>query len=189
MEERVEEQGMKEQEDRKIVELLTKHHYVLRSYLAVAVGDHAEAEDLFQEVSLTVWERRADFRPGTDFRAWLLTVARHRVLAYHKKRRSGAMVANPEVLESLAEASCRFFRDADQSYIDARKRALRTCMGKLKGQARRVLEYRYEPSMSVDGIAQQLGVTVQRVYGILKRARAALRRCVSSELKRDEVTA
>ena len=42
----------------------------------------AEADDLLQEVFLVVTEKAEEFRPGTDFLAWVRKVARYKVLEH-----------------------------------------------------------------------------------------------------------
>ena len=173
-----------EDSSRRMMQNLSRHHYAIRSYLTVAVGDHHDAEDLYQDVTMTIWERRADFRPGTNFCAWALTVARNRVLAYHKKRRAKPAATDPRVLDRLMDATQKLFEHTD---VAERKRALRACLERLSDRAQAALESRYQRTEPLEQVARRMGRSLQGYYATIKRARAALRDCVQRTLDRPEV--
>jgi RNA polymerase sigma-70 factor len=158
---------------------LAQYSVAVRSYLAAAAGDYHDAEDLFQDVSMTVWENRGSFRPGTDFCAWALAIARNRFLAHHKRCRGSTALMDPQALERLAEATRRIVERTD---VSARKRALRECFESLSDAARLALADRYRRLEPAEVAAARLGRTLSAYYSYLKRIRAALRRCVDGKL-------
>ena len=56
-------------------------------YLLSRVGDPDEAEDLTAHVFLQALEGLARFKPGSNFPAWLFTIARRRVADFYRKRK------------------------------------------------------------------------------------------------------
>lgn len=47
----------------------------------------SDAEDVMQSTFLRVWEHAAQYRPGTDAQAWVLTIARNLALAMVRTRK------------------------------------------------------------------------------------------------------
>lgn len=66
--------------------LLDDHRDRVWAYAAAAVGpDHAD--DVFQETFLAALAAYPGLRPGSDARAWVLTIARHKAIDHHRARR------------------------------------------------------------------------------------------------------
>src|SRR5690606_2489848 len=75
----------------------------LREYIAGLLGGAEGTEDLLQDTNLFLWERRSDYTPGTNFRAWAMRVAWFKVKAELRDRsRSGQVVFSEAILEQLA---------------------------------------------------------------------------------------
>ena len=53
--------------------------------LAASVGPH-DAEDCFQETFLSALRAYPRLRPGSDLRAWVLTIAHRKALDTHRRR-------------------------------------------------------------------------------------------------------
>jgi RNA polymerase sigma-70 factor (ECF subfamily) len=58
----------------------------LRAFARRLSGDRDSAEDLAQETLAKAWRHRHSFRPGTNLRAWLFTIARNEF--YSSRRRA-----------------------------------------------------------------------------------------------------
>jgi RNA polymerase sigma-70 factor (ECF subfamily) len=58
---------------------------VLRSFARGLCGDAAGGDDLAQDALLKAWQHRAQFRTGTNFKGWLLKIARNHF--YSQRRR------------------------------------------------------------------------------------------------------
>lgn len=160
----------------RVTQLLMKHRMELYGYLLAAVRNPHDAEDLLQDVSLAASTSWAQYQPGSSFTAWAREIARRRVLDFARRRGRRAALLEPEVLESLDQASVRL--EAEQS-IDPHRDALRACLTKVDGDARKVLELRYGEKQDVSKIARLVGRTVQAAYAILKRTKELLRDCVA----------
>lgn len=163
----------------RVTQLLMKHRMELYAYLMAAVRNPHDAEDLLQDVSLAASTSWAQYQPGTPFTAWAREIARRRVLDFAKRRNRRAALLEPEVLERLDQASVRL--EAEQP-IDPHRDALRACLTKVDGDARRVLELRYGEKHEVSKIARLIGRTVQASYAILKRTKEMLRDCVARRI-------
>jgi RNA polymerase sigma-70 factor (ECF subfamily) len=58
---------------------------VLRSFARGLCGDAAAGDDLAQDALLKAWQHRAQFQAGTNFKGWLLKIARNHF--YSQRRR------------------------------------------------------------------------------------------------------
>ena len=78
-----------DQEDpmREFVRELTEHQAALRAFVGYLMSGTKDVADIVQEVNLLLWEKRKQFRPGTNFRAWSFTVARYLVLENRRRLR------------------------------------------------------------------------------------------------------
>ena len=67
------------------ITLLTGYQNRLYAYILSMLGDPAAAEDVLQQANLVIWSKADSFEPGSDFEAWVMTIARFEVKAYRTK--------------------------------------------------------------------------------------------------------
>lgn len=152
--------------------------------LVVAMVPHtADAEDVFQTVSTSLWQKFDEFQPGTDFAAWALRFTRYAVLKHYEKlRRRGNLVFDEQLLDTLADDATRAVRQ-----IDRRQEALHGCLKRLPEHARTLLRMRYESGLkSCREVAERLGRSVEGVYKALGRIHEQLLRCIRGALSAEE---
>jgi RNA polymerase sigma-70 factor (ECF subfamily) len=65
-----------------------------------------------------------------------------------------------------------------------RRIALRTCLERVQGRRRQVLEMRYQDNMRVADIASNLGMSADGVSVMLHRIRNVLYECIQKQLAR-----
>jgi RNA polymerase sigma-70 factor (ECF subfamily) len=71
-------------------------------------GDHAEADDILQEASITALRKRDDFTAGTNFAAWMSQIVRLTALNHVKKLSRGAInVADPATIDRADSTAAR----------------------------------------------------------------------------------
>ena len=68
-----------------IARLLMQHRTVLYGYIFACVRNHADAEDILQNVSVAVMESIDQLRDESGFLPWSREIARRRILA-HKRQ-------------------------------------------------------------------------------------------------------
>ncbi len=59
--------------------LIDRHQQALRAFLRTVVSDPSDADDVAQEIFLTVWKHAGAFRGGASVRSWLFAIAWRRV--------------------------------------------------------------------------------------------------------------
>ncbi len=60
---------------------------VLRSFAFSLTKDDEEAHDLFQETAYRAFSNKDKFRPGTNFRAWLMTIMKNIFINNYRRRK------------------------------------------------------------------------------------------------------
>src|SRR5436190_21994443 len=102
-----------------------RHQADLKAFLGSVVRDRSVAEDLFQEVSLVLWQNYATYDPAKPFGAWARGVAVKKVLQGREKSRLLPLAFSPQAIEAVLGAYER--GDAAAPDTDG----LRDCVSKL----------------------------------------------------------
>ena len=83
-------------------ELLRLHTSQVLGYINSLVLNWSDADDLFQETCLVLWQKFDEFQSGTNFLAWALRIADHKVMKFQAKQ-SRRAVFIARLRESLQE--------------------------------------------------------------------------------------
>ncbi len=140
-------------------------------------GNETQAEDLAQETMLKAFRAWHQYRPGTNVRAWLLTILRNTFINEYRKRRRGfsevdvgeieAFTVFPEGQDTDPEG--RFFdRLVDDDVIKA--------IDALPDEFRETLVLSDVEGLAYQEIAEITGVPVGTVKSRIFRARKVLQR-------------
>lgn len=144
----------------------------LKAFLASVLRDRAAVEDLFQETSLVLWQKYAEYDPARSFGAWARGIASNKILQDREKTRRLPLAFSPASIRAILEA----FDRGEAAPGDPGP--LRDCVGKLPERSRRLLALRYEQSLKLGEIARQVGSTLDAVHKTLSRVREALEACL-----------
>ena len=140
-------------------------------------GEPADAEDLVQEALLKAWRGWAGFTPGSNARAWLLTILRNAFVSrWRSRRREGTSVPLDDAEPFLAargngeeDPGGRFF---DQ-LMDAK---VTQAVEALPDEYREAVVLSDLEGLPYAEVAEVLGVPVGTVKSRLFRARRRLQR-------------
>lgn len=150
------------------------------AFISSTVTNFADAEDVLQRVSTIAVTKFDEFSANgelSEFVAWSIAIARFEVLRH---LRDVSTDRHSFVAESLPQLAAAFEEIAPE--CDARREALATCVSKLSGRSREVLEKRYGEGLKTGVIAKLLGLTAGNVSVILNRTYQSLRQCVDTRL-------
>ncbi len=158
------------------VGLLTAHQPDIYLYLRSLVLDPDEASEILQEANLVLWEKRGEFRPDSNFRAWAFQIARYKMLQHQQRRRRACRCFSDALVDELMLQAAESDRRLDD-LIDE----LRRCVAMLSARDRELIAMRYAPRATCRGVAQRIGRPVRWVYKAVARIRKTLIECVSRE--------
>jgi RNA polymerase sigma-70 factor (ECF subfamily) len=135
----------------------------------------ANAEEVVQDVFVTLWEKHASFDPGRGaFRPWLVQVARRRALN-GLRRTKGAETRDPECFE---EMEGDFVGPDEATWLAHRRAVVRAAVDALPEAQRRALSLAFFDELTHEQVAEvlgtRLGTTKTRIRIALKRLAPAL---------------
>ncbi|MBY0528356.1 MAG: sigma-70 family RNA polymerase sigma factor [Gemmataceae bacterium] len=158
--------------------LFLQHADLLRGFLRGLVPQQEAADDIFQELFLTLTAKALDFQLGSNFLAWARAVARLKVFEQYRQLKRSIPLLSAEVLEVLADAA-----PASDGLLMPRYEALQDCLKQVAPRAREMVALRYaDPPLTPRQIARQLSWTANAVRVALARARKFLLECVERRL-------
>lgn len=157
------------------VRLVVGHQAALHAFVLALLPGDPEVDDVVQEVNSAMWQKREEFTVGTNFKAWMFTVARFKVMAVWRDRKRRKVWAMPEeTLNRLIEEAAEVCYDAE----DPRQVALRQCIQQLPTGDRGLILRRYFHGSSLEQVAREVGRKADNLKGSLHRIRLSLRTCV-----------
>jgi RNA polymerase sigma-70 factor, ECF subfamily len=156
------------------IELLNENQSRLFAYLYAHVLNMADAEDLYQQVAMVLWEKFDQFTPGTDFGSWGIRVAELTIKNFLRGKRRSKVLFSDEVMQRIVERQSEITRETTA----ARTEALQSCLSRLPQVDRQLVEQCYGGDYKIKEIAANEGRSAGAVYTALCRIRQALLACI-----------
>ena len=149
-------------------------------YILSLVHNPDDAYDVFQETSVTLWEKYDQFDASRSFGAWACGVARLKVLEHFKsnKRPRDRAAFSESLIDALTAIQNR------ETEIEvARRDALSHCLKQVPQRQRDLLLRCYGGKHSVREVAEELKRTTHSVYSSLRHLRVKLLMCMDQRLE------
>jgi RNA polymerase sigma-70 factor, ECF subfamily len=159
--------------------LFVRYQARIYGYIRSMVVHRTDAEDLLQETASVLWRKFDEFRPGTDFLAWALQVARYQVLYFRQRRKRDVLQFSDRFVEVMISDTV-----AEAARLGDLQELLDGCLDKLPQTDRDLFELRYQSDLPTRALAEQLGRPSSTVYNALNRIRRAVVQCVEQALRR-----
>jgi RNA polymerase sigma-70 factor (ECF subfamily) len=169
-----------------VQQLFVQHQQQLRAFVMGLAPDFATADDAIQETFLEVSRKAAEFAMGSNFQAWVRSIAKFKVLSATRDRQRAAARLAADVIEALAASAPD---DLDAARHESQVQQLRACLDRLAPAARELVRLRYFGEHLPEAIAQLRAQSVNAINVTLARARAALRDCMDRAQHRRDLQA
>lgn len=140
-----------------------------------------DAEDLVQQIAEEVAERFDEYDPQRPFEAWVIWLAKHRVIDHFRRLRRDRLVFDDDLIQRVAEIHTK--RSAPG--IADHGEALEHCLDQLPAKSRRLLNQRYVDNLTPTQIAERAGSTSGSIRVQLHRLRDLLAECVRRRVARE----
>ena len=147
---------------------------------AALLRDRDATENLVQQVFVDAYFHLDQYAQGTDFGAWIRTVARNRLRKELRTagREDRRLATYRERLAERLTAEAGGARDDSEAYVAA----LRGCRQALPSRDAQLVKLRYEKGLSFEEIAEQQGQSPEAVQRMISRIRFRLRDCIQNKL-------
>jgi RNA polymerase sigma-70 factor (ECF subfamily) len=154
----------------------------LMRYIFTLVRNVDDAQDVFQQTCIAMWEGFDQYDPDRSFVAWAYGVARFKSYNFLKQHRRYRARFSDEFAQRIAEAQVRPLSDA----IGARQTALPGCVNQLPPSQRDLLMRCYGEGRRVAEVAASLGRSVCGVHHSLRSIREKLMECIERTVREGE---
>ena len=162
-------------------QLYEEHFDKIYRYVALRIGDRAEAEDITQQVFLKALQSIASFRwKGIPFSAWLFRIAHNQVVDYLRKKTKQATVPIDESTVSSSN---------DPQLLTEQKlniEQLLSAAERLTEAQREVISLRFAGELPISQVAVIMGKSEGAVKALQHSAIVALRKVLSAEFKNSD---
>jgi RNA polymerase sigma-70 factor (ECF subfamily) len=166
--------------DELFFQLFMTYQRNIYAFLLSSVHNYNDANDLLQETATVMWRKFDEFRPGSSFLAWGITIAHHLVLKFFNEHKRSRIQFDDALLQELADTTMEEMKN-----VNALTDALRHCFQKLSEANQKLLRLRYQEGMTIKAIASFLGKPVFGMYKAFARLQDALQVCIENVLRRE----
>lgn len=150
------------------------------AYIHSLVRNIHDTDDLFQQTSLVLWRKFADFDREKSFFSWACGIARLEV-ANHTRKQANYFKFRDSLQSLLIQSQLEVTDDE----MDDRRDALSRCLQKLSKEDQNLLHRCYENEGTITETANLMGRSPHSVYNTLRRIRQALFECIEKSIARD----
>jgi RNA polymerase sigma-70 factor (ECF subfamily) len=153
----------------------------LRAWLAVHAPPGVDVDEVAQRSFVTTFTRLGDYELGTNFAAWLFTIARFQLKTEVTRLRRLAdyhVRYAPDLLQRELER-----RGSEPPEIqETRLEHLQTCLGQLGEELYRFIRWRYVEEIPLEEMAARSGRSVAAVKKQLWKLRRKLHACIEARM-------
>ena len=149
----------------------------VRAYVGVSVRGFHDAEDVVQQIALTVARRFDEYDASRPFLAWALWLAKSAIIDHYRRQARVQKLFSEGLLDRLAAALVN-----QQAEMPSRQAALERCLERLPEKSRRLLTLRYAEDASLGEVAAAVQSTAGAVRVMLFRIRNLLSHCIEEQL-------
>lgn len=166
--------------NREFVRLVLQAEPRLYAWIRAQIPHRADAEEVLQETVTILWSKFSEFRAGTNFLSWALSVAYFEVRQHHRKQAQERRLFSEAFLELVARTA-----DGMSDELADLRDALAACLEKLNAADRDVVHRCYTAGSTVGGVAAELNRPYDTVKSVLRRSRRSLYECIRRTLDRE----
>lgn len=160
--------------------LVREYGLSLRSFVHSRIHHSDDAEDVAQETFIAAFKSLKDFEQGRDFGAWLIGIARHRILE-HLRARGRRLSAMERFQTEVTQRVETELSKCQTSQTDDRLERLLECIERLPAKLKQVV--RAHLSMTrIPRLAEEMKTTPGNIYTLQWRANRLLRECMEKPL-------
>jgi RNA polymerase sigma-70 factor (ECF subfamily) len=167
-------------------ELVERYKNVVFSVVYRILGQYQEAEDVSQEVFITVYEKIHLFDSSRKFGPWINRIAINTCVTYLRKNRKVITLSFDETVGKQYEHPYRVTYEDDPELVFEKaelKQEIDSALMELSESYRLIIIMRFRMELSNQEIADYMGISKENVEVKVHRARKALRKIILRKWK------
>jgi RNA polymerase sigma-70 factor, ECF subfamily len=163
-------------------ELYSRYSTSVYSLARFMLRQEALAEEASQDIFLNIWLKASSYKPERgEPRAWIMSVAHHKVVDIIRSRRRNINMTDPKDYETLDLLPSGQMSTADEAELNLERERIRRALTILPEAQREVIVLAYFHGLSQSEIAERLG---QPLGTVKTRVRLAMQK-LRAELEED----
>ena len=158
----------------------------LTAYAYVVLQDWNLAEDVVQDLFVTVSAKWDSFDTSRPLYPWLKRIVRNRAVDIIRSRSKEFYCADEDLLDLVEQA---FDSDEEAESMERRSKmssSLKDCISQLNEKSRRLIEGFYSEGKSCSILSEEFERSENAVYISLTRIRQQLRKCADEKLRLED---
>ncbi|MEN6327322.1 MAG: sigma-70 family RNA polymerase sigma factor [Syntrophomonas sp.] len=167
-------------------ELIERYKNIVFSVVYRILGQYQEAEDVTQEVFITVYEKMYQFDSSRRFGPWINRIAVNTCVTYLRKNRKVITLSFDETAGKQYELPYRVAYTDDPELVFEKaelKQEIDAALMELSESYRLIIIMRFRMELNNQEIAEILGISKENVEVKVHRARKALRKIILRKWK------
>ncbi len=157
-------------------ELVNRYKNSVFAIVYRMVGQYQEAEDITQEVFISVYEKLYQFDTSKRFSPWLYRIATNASISALRRKKKVVMLNFDETYAQSPDPAPDEFNPEHAYERQELREEIQKAIAELPESYRVVIALRYQSDLNNQEIADILGVSKENVEVKVHRARKALRR-------------
>ncbi len=167
-----------QQKTKSFFKLFIENENRIYTFILMLVPNKADANDIFQETSMVMWDKFNEFEEGTSFANWGRKIAYNKIMNFRVKNKNSRVCFNAELMDAICNKT-----GAVLDEIDPRLTALRECIRKLSDADRQLIKMHFEDGITIKKIALTIDRSAHGLYKVMARIYNQLSQCVRREIK------
>ena len=163
------------------LKLFMSNRHDIMAFIKATLRNASTSEDIFQEVSIILWEKFNNYDQSRSFKAWARGIASNKILQHWDKQKKSAVILSPEVMNAVIAAYERTEREDNDSMM----LALNKCIADLPEKQSLIINSKYVERLRLDAISKRIGKSVAATQKSLSRIRFALQDCVKKQMTKE----
>lgn len=159
----------------------SKERDFIALYIRSLLPNASDAEDVLQRCSLLLWQKFEQFDRERSFRAWACGVAYYEVRNFVRSAHRNRLQFNADLMQQIADQRLSESQERVQ-HLDL----LKECMSRLKPEDQELMLSAYDPSDSLQALADSRRMTVRSLSTRIWRLKRLLLECVHRKLSLEE---
>jgi len=159
----------------------------LRGWLAVQSPPGIDVDEIAQQTFIAAYTRLEEYESGTNFAAWMFTIARYQLKTETTRLRRIADYHSRYAPDLLQKELDRHADEPPEMWL-VRVEALQTCLESLGDSLRQYVNWRYREEIPLEEMAQRSNRSVTAVKKQLWQIRQRLQQCVEKRISKMQRT-